>query len=273
MESWKKWAIGMGVGLALGIAGLSVGGYVYRNEIKEFFFPVYKGKTFRVVQWNTQALGDSKASRPELMRKYADKLSQYDVAFVQEIRDSSGSAFEKLCRLMQGYEHKISSRAGRSVSKEQYGVLYKRSIKVEEFKDFNPDKQDRWERPPIKIVFGIGDYRLTAYNIHTKPSDVPREMKNLENAVENRGNVMVLGDLNASGNYYKRNRYNDFSAWLWVIKDDDDTTVAVSRNAYDRIILNSDAKREFISNGFDTDVTKDISDHYPVWVEMAAEER
>ena len=219
MENWKKWAIGMGVGLTLSLSALGVGGYVYRNEIKEFFFPVYKGKTFRVAQWNTQALGDSKASRPELMKGYAERLSQYDVAFVQEIRydsdkkkkkrqiDSSNGPFEKLCELMPGYEHRISSRAGRSVSKEQYAVFCKRGIEIEEFKDFNPDEQNRWERPPVKVTFKVGNYRFATYNIHTKPTDTPNEIRNLENVVEDRGNVMVLGDLNASGSYYKRREH------------------------------------------------------------------
>lgn len=272
MEKWKKWALGLGIGTAVALGTLS---YVYRNEIKEFFFPVYRGQTFTVANWNLCIFGESKAKNQRLMETYAKRLSQYDIAFVQEIRDSSDSAFDKLCRLMQGYDHMISSRAGRdkSTCREQYGVLFKRSIKVKEFKDFNPDKQDRWERPPIKIVFGVGNYSFSAYNLHTQPSTTRKEIANLEGVVEDKGNVLICGDLNASGKTYNRKVQNNFSVWNWVISDTEDTTVAKSRNAYDRIILNRDAFREFIEKGIDTNVTRDVSDHYLVWVKMAAQER
>jgi hypothetical protein len=68
--------------------------------------------SFKIASWNLQVFGESKASRPNLMARYASEIGEYDIIFVQEIRDSSGTAFPKLCSLLPGYDCKISSRAG-----------------------------------------------------------------------------------------------------------------------------------------------------------------
>lgn len=221
----------------------------------------------KIANWNLQIFGQEKSSNPELMQIYTEKINNYDIIFVQEIRDSSGSAFSKLCSQLQNYSCLSSSRAGSSDSKEQYGVIYKKGINVTEFKDFNPDS--RWERPPIKILFDITGYSVSVYNIHTKPENVQEELFNLENVVENFGNVIVLGDLNADCSYYNNEKQNEFDSWNWIIKDSDDTTTAKSSCAYDRIILNSDAEKEFKNYGIDKNkITTEVSDHYLVWLEM-----
>ena len=143
------------------------------------------GKTIKLANWNLQIFGDSKASKPEIMDFYRNTMDDYDIVFVQEIRDADGSAFVNLCSLLPEYDCKASSRAGRSWSKEQYGIIYKKGISIKEFKDYNPDIGDRWERPPIEVLFDVEGYEFRAYNIHIKPDDVVQELSNLEKIVSN----------------------------------------------------------------------------------------
>jgi endonuclease/exonuclease/phosphatase family metal-dependent hydrolase len=109
---------------------------------------------------------------------------------------------------------------------------------------------------------------LKVYNIHAKPDDVEQELSHLEQMISNEGNLMVLGDLNADCNYYNPED-KGFDGWEWVITDEEDTTSSATDCAYDRIILNADAYQEYVSHGvFKEGITKEISDHYLVWVEL-----
>lgn len=227
----------------------------------------------RIANWNIQLFGKSKASKPELMDVYVDKLSKFDIAFVQEIRDSSETAFPELCGRLEGYSCDTSSRSGRSSSKEQYGVIYRDGIELIDLIDYAPSKQNEFERPPAQAVFDIDGYELNLINIHTKPDDVPQEMEELDLiASEIEGNVVVLGDLNADCNYYNNDKEDDFETWNWVISDSEDTTVAKTDCAYDRIIMNDDAYNEFLDYGIDSDVFKEQSDHYLIWYEQKIED-
>ncbi|MDP2628743.1 MAG: hypothetical protein Q8P15_02510 [Nanoarchaeota archaeon] len=225
--------------------------------------------SIKIANWNLEVFGEDKSENIELMNVYVDKIEKYDIIFVQEIRDKSESSFTKLCSELQGYSCKISSRAGRTSFKEQYGVIYKKEIDLIYLKDYNPDSKDRWERPPIEVSFKVGDYSLTIYNIHVKPDDVQNELSNLENVVSDYGNVIILGDLNADCSYYNNKNEKEFENWNWIVKDSDDTAVSSNNCAYDRIILNDDAKKEYKGYGIDKkEITKEVSNHYLVWVRI-----
>ena len=171
--------------------------------------------------------------------------------------------------MLQNYSCVSSSRAGRSPSKEQYGVIYKKGINLTSFTDYNSAVHDRWERPPIEARFNINGYRLTIYNLHTKPINVQKELYYLEELVSDKGNVIILGDLNADCSYYNNKKETEFDYWNWIIKDDEDTTVSATDCAYDRIILNDDSYEEYVRDGiYKKGITKDVSDHYLVWVEI-----
>ena len=228
--------------------------------------------TIKIANWNLQIFGDSKASDKELIKYYQSKIDDYDIIFIQEIRDADGSAFELLCKDLANYNCKISSRAGRSVSKEQYGIIYKKELRMYNFMDFNPDDSDRWERPPIVTVFNLGTYNLSLINIHIKPEDVKSELNNLEsfyyitNVVYE--NIVLLGDLNADCSYYKPEDEPEFDTLKWVIGDEADTTVSKTDCAYDRIIINDPLINRVVNSGIDKTITEDKSDHYIVWVEL-----
>lgn len=247
---------------------VALSGYlIYPNVADDLSHSKYEMEVVpltKIANWNLQIFGVSKADNALLMNSYANKLSAYDIVFVQEIRDKSNTSFWKLCELMPEYTCVLSSRAGRSSSKEQYGLLYK-NVKLVEFYDYNPDSSDRWERPPVRAEFNISGYDLVVYNIHTKPDDAESEIDALNKLVIGEGNVVVIGDLNADCSYYSVDG-DDFSDWKWLI--DSDTTVGKSDCAYDRAITTRDARAEVTAYGVDTAVTAEQSDHYLIWVQI-----
>jgi len=241
---------------------LLLGGY----STHKFFL---ESQTIKIANWNLEIFGQAKVNNFGLMDFYVDKIKNYDIIFIQEIRDNSGTSFSKLCSMLQNYSCNISSRAGRTLNKEQYGIIYKDSVNLISLKDYNPDGKDRWERPPIEVMFNTKGYSLKIYNIHTKPEDVKKELEYLQSIISNKGNVIIFGDLNADCSYYSNEKENEFDSWNWIIKDNDDTTSAKTNCVYDRIILNSDADEEFKDYGIETKgITADVSDHYLVWVEL-----
>jgi hypothetical protein len=56
----------------------------------------------------------------------------------------------------------------------------------------------------------------------------------------------------------------NFKGWVWEIPDTEDTTVAATNCAYDRIILTQGAARHFVNYSIMRDVRKEQSDHYIV---------
>lgn len=232
----------------------------------------YNEDTIKIANWNLQIFGQSKASNLELMNFYTSVIDDYDIIFLQEIKDKEETAFPKICSQLINYTCITSSRAGRTNSKEQYGIIYKNSINLTNFYDYNPDNQDRWERPPIRVDFRINNYTLIIYNIHIKPDDVKNELQYLEDIAITTGNVIILGDLNADCTYYNNEQETEFDSWNWIISDNQDTTSSNSNCAYDRILLNNDAYNEYQSSGiYKNKITTEISDHYLVWVELEIE--
>jgi endonuclease/exonuclease/phosphatase family metal-dependent hydrolase len=227
----------------------------------------FTGDTIKIANWNLQIFGDSKV---DLIDTYANKIKNYDIIFIQEIRDEDGSSFVQLCERLPDYDCKVSSRAGRSSSKEQYGIIYRKNIQVIAFKDYNPDSLDRWERPPIRVLFNVSNFVFSVYNIHIKPDDVQKELSNLQNEIYEFDNLIILGDLNADCDYYNPVLNTEFDNWFWLIKDSDDTTVSASSCAYDRILVTPPIQNQYVSYGIDKEgITKEVSDHYLVWVEIA----
>eukprot|EP00754_Rhynchopus_humris_P016871 Rhum_TRINITY_DN14533_c14_g1::Rhum_TRINITY_DN14533_c14_g1_i4::g.99075::m.99075 len=224
-----------------------------------------------VANWNIQVFGATKSGNATLMAFYAKTVSNYDVVFIQEIRDTAQTAFPALCALVGAdYACTVSSRAGRSNSKEQYGVMYRTAkVTLKGTKDYNPDAKDRWERPPLCATFAFAGVDFDFYNIHLKPSEVVKELGYLEELVDTAAkgkNAVVLGDLNADCGYYTPTANKDLSDWNWVISEFEDTTVAVSTCAYDRIIVNNLAMPTYREYGVVREgITKAVSDHYLVW--------
>lgn len=245
--------------------------YAY-YEFVESGAPYNINDTFVIGNWNLEVFGDKKASDRELMNIDTGVINHFDIIFLQELRDKDASSFIALCSMLPDYNCNISSRAGSTSSKEQYGIVYLKKFTLERVVDYNTNMSDVWERPPIRTDFSIGNYSFSVYNIHTRPNETLKEMKSLEGLVDSEhlsGNVMVLGDLNADCTYYDPYTENVFTSWYWIIRSTDDTTTGPSDCAYDRIILNGDMFGEFVDYGIYRDnISEDVSDHYPVWVRL-----
>jgi endonuclease/exonuclease/phosphatase family metal-dependent hydrolase len=254
----------------------------------------------RIANWNMQVFGVKKAKDDGLMRDYAEIIRGYDIFFIQEIRDKSGRAFEKLSDMLTNYNSRVSSRAGKTSSKEQIGLLWRKdkNIFLRKLEDYNTfgNWSNEFERAPVRADFvfsnhyeNSGSYTLSVFSCHTDPDHTRKEMNNLETIVDsyqsfssNSGNTVLIGDLNADGNFYnpKKEKYfkktgNNESNWHWLIGDNADTTSKTSTsNAYDRIIVNSNAFREVLSFGVYTNgITAKHSDHYVVYFEIMTRER
>jgi hypothetical protein len=222
--------------------------------------------TFTVANWNLQIYGKTKAGKEHVLEFYDEMLSEYDIIFVQEIRDSSETAFPKLCAKFEGYDCIVSDREGRTSSKEQIGVIYKEYIDILGT-ELIADPDDVYERSPLRVDFNVSGYVFTAYNAHLKPSDVENEMQAFYGDVKTTGNVMVLGDLNAGCSYYNEFKDDSFDDWWWspIV----DSTVAGTDCAYDRIIANSDMMTEVIKTEVISDgIVKEYSDHYIIYAEV-----
>lgn len=221
---------------------------------------------FLIASWNLQVFGQSKASNDTLLMYYADKLDDYDVFIVQEIRDKAGTAIQRLASYLPMYDYIVSERAGTTSCKEQYAIFYNSEATLMSQHDYTPSYQYDFERPPFQATFTAYNWTFTLYTIHTKPDNVPEELTNLENIVGNPNeDTIILGDLNADGDYYDEDYLQHFISWSWVITNDMDTTVAPSDNTYDRIIINDETYNNYLATGIMDDVTRDQSDHYLVY--------
>ncbi len=226
-----------------------------------------------IAAWNLQVFGTAKADNNTLIATYAEIIAKYDIVFIQEIRDESGAAFSKLCSMIPDYSCFTSSRAGRSSSKEEYGVIYKNDeVRLVSYTDFNPDPLDRWERPPLMVkikTVNLNSSTISIYVLHSKPTDTVNEISNLESLIGNTSEpIVILGDLNADCSYFDPNSNSTLKSWNWIVKDNDDTTVGKTDCAYDRIILNPAASAFYLSYGIDKNITPDLSDHYLVWASL-----
>ena len=221
---------------------------------------------FAIASWNLQIFGPTKASNQTLLSYYADKIDDYDLFIVQEIRDVSGTAIKQLADKLPAYDYIISKRAGRSTSKEQYAIFYNNRSRIVNQSDWTNEKQNEFERPPFQATFSVQNWTFTLYTIHTKPIDVSNELTYLENLTgASKNDTIILGDLNADGSYYDENNIVHFTSWKWVITNNMDTTVAASNNTYDRIIINNATVNNYLNAGVMSNVTKDQSDHYLVY--------
>ncbi|MCS7109416.1 MAG: hypothetical protein NZ903_01310 [Candidatus Micrarchaeota archaeon] len=229
-----------------------------------------KEERIKLAAWNVHFFGDKKSQNVTLLEQYAQKIQEYDLIILQEIVDADGSAFYKLCEMLKERYCILSSRAGRTNYKEQHGIIFdKRKIKINDIRDFNPDLEDRWERPPIALNISVNNGKwIVIYTIHVKPRDAEKEISNLEALLSGLSYpVLIIGDLNADCAFYNTSRKH-FENWIWVIGDDEDTTVGPTNCAYDRIIINEKMMEYYNAYGIDKNITKELSDHYLIWIEL-----
>jgi len=249
-------------------------------------------RTISIASFNIQVFGRTKAQNAAVMQVLAQTVARYDVVAIQEIRDSTDLAIETLEAAVDAlgvdYEYAIGPRVGRTSSKEQYAFMYRTAVLQPLNSATYNDPGDRFEREPFMARFKLkkSSFDFVLVNVHVSPGDATAEIDVLPTVIREalrlfpgEKDVIVLGDYNADCSYYNENdlsrplRNKDF---LWLIGNEQDTTVAPSSCTYDRIVVTSAATRnDFAGQSGVFDFTpllgasglaaKKVSDHFPVF--------
>jgi len=254
-----------------------------------------------ICAFNVQVFGVEKMKNAMVVDALLKIFLKYDIIFMQEIRDSSGTAiatfFEKLNeRSGSAYSMLLSERLGRSSSKEQYAYFFrKKYITVTNAWQF-PVALNWFERPPYIVQFRISKTdnnknfasNVIAVGIHVKPDDAVKEIDKLrdvyteitKNPKFTTGNILFMGDFNAGCSYVPDHKWKDIrlrnetDKFKWFIGDDADTTVTNSVCPYDRFVGTKSVQGTASVFKFDKEMGMSqadalkVSDHYPIVFNM-----
>jgi endonuclease/exonuclease/phosphatase family metal-dependent hydrolase len=247
-------------------------------------------ETIKIISFNIQIFGNSKMARPEVVKILVDIVSQADIIAVQEVRSITIDPVEQFMALLPNtYKYVIGPRQGRSGSKEQYWVIYDSSKITMLEKDSWPDEDDIFERSPYAVYFkSSGTFDFIMLTNHIQPRAAEKEIRAIPRVVTyyielwKDPDVLVIGDLNADGQYFDSSLLDSIFPGIEykIIFTNEDTTLALSHNTYDRFIITNSAVEDFTGNfgviRFDEEYDFDsygvsprqVSDHYPVWAEF-----
>jgi len=253
--------------------------------------------SLRVAAFNIQVFGTTKANKPEVLNVLKEILSRYDIVLVQEIRDSSNKAIYKLLNELnkisvETYDIVLSTRLGRTTSKEQYAFIYKPDlVRLKETYQW-PDVGDQFEREPFIAHFAptspkydVGGFAFMG--VHIKPDKAPEEINRLTSVYESVSamwglqDMLIGGDLNADCSYVSRRDWQNITLrhdprFTWTLGDGIDTTITGSNCAYDRLIIaGKNLLHDYVPGSakaykFNEDLrlplslALNVSDHYPV---------
>eukprot|EP00941_MAST-03F_sp_MAST-3F-sp1_P003994 g3994.t1 len=267
-------------------------------QCKKSFVPLQIGS------FNIQNFGKSKAGRPALMEKLGEISARYDVVSIQELEQSfnendkscavKGHTGSAACTLLDAVE--LASVKGKSyslaasprlpigsTSQEQYVILFnKNRFQIEREATF-ADTNQEFVRDPWAVLLSdhTTNTNFVVISIHTPPSQATSEIeasyKVLDWAVDefNCKNIVYLGDFNADGSYFNTSKwpkvFENISAFQLITPDTIDTTVAVSHNAYDRIIINKSWQIESEKGGGEKEANAyrfdEVLNFKPIWEE------
>lgn len=247
----------------------------------------------RIGAFNIQIFGASKYNNVAVRNHILQILPRYDIVLIQEIREASNTSFPALVNdLNQAtgnrYGYIISSRLGRSSSKEQYAYIYDRTkLSVESSMNFN-DASDVFEREPFLALFKskTSGNKFFLAGLHSKPDDAYNELLHLESVISyaettfGTGNGMALGDFNSDCTYLSddQNRelwYYGNAYYRYLFPKDGDSTVGSTNCQYDQILISYDLTDNLYPNsesvfdfktwlGISQSEAEAISDHFPV---------
>jgi endonuclease/exonuclease/phosphatase family metal-dependent hydrolase len=262
-----------------------------------FAFPAHAKIT--IASFNIQVFGVTKASKTDVMNVVADTVSQFDIVAIQEIRDKTGTAIEKLEGMVDvlgtNYVVITGPRLGRTTSKEQYAFMY-RSDTIEPVGSVytypEPTGTDPFHREPFIARFKTksGNFDFVLITVHTDPDEATEEIHALDDVLAqarrhfpNEEDFIILGDLNADCTYYDEDQLNPIVDTVWLVSNEADTTVRTTTDcAYDRIIITTQANEDFTGTvevyRFDQKHTLNnaaalkVSDHYPVYAEFGSDQ-
>lgn len=188
-------------------------------------------------------------------------LSRYDIALIQEVRDSHLTAVGKLLNELNqddpnNYHHVVSEPLGRSTYKERYLFVF-RPDQVSVLDSYlyddgcEPCGNDTFNREPSVVKFSSPFTQVKEFAIvplHAAPSDAAAEIDSLYDVYLNvrqkwdLEDIMLMGDFNAGCSYVTTShwssiRLRESPPFKWLIPDTADTTVSSTHCAYDRIVV------------------------------------
>ena len=238
-----------------------------------------------IASWNLEVFGPSKANDPDTLSEIAEKISQYDVVAVQELKDIQQLAPYILQDELDNHGEfgiVLSNRTGSyceskssSQISEQYAFYYNvDTIKALDSGHHYPNTDCEFAREPFAARFQSVEYshKFVLITAHVRPGDAVDEIKNLTNVFEwakfqfpNEDDFILLGDLNADCDYASTSdldmleiRNGDYE---WIIPDGISTNTATSSScAYDRIIFGENGSDEYLGS-YSTDCQTEASDH------------
>ncbi|XP_011374804.1 deoxyribonuclease-1 isoform X3 [Pteropus vampyrus] len=260
--------------------------------------------SLRIAAFNIQTFGETKMSNATLSTYIVQILNRYDIALVQEVRDSHLTAVGKLLdRLNQDdpntYHYVVSEPLGRNSYKERYLFVF-RPDQVSAMDSYQYDDgcepcgNDTFSREPAIVKFFSPFTQIKEFAIvplHAAPSDAVAEIDSLYDVyldVRKKWDIediMLMGDFNAGCSYVSPSHWSSIRlrtspAFQWLIPDTADTTVKSTHCAYDRIVVagtllqhaivpNSAVPFDFqAAYGLSDQTAQAISDHYPVEVTL-----
>jgi endonuclease/exonuclease/phosphatase family metal-dependent hydrolase len=256
-----------------------------------FTAAVSYAETIRVFSFNIQIFGRAKMAKTDVVHILADIVSLADVIAIQEVRTADIEPVEQFMRFLPArYAYIIGPREGRTVSKEQFWIIYDtykvRALAAEAW----PDPDDIFERNPFAVFFQTRDkFDFVIIDNHIQPKNAYKEVNALPQVADyyrrvwNETDILLVGDFNADGGYYdERFLWEVFPAeeYQIVISNEYDTSVADSENTYDRIIITTSAVEDYTGKrgvlrfdqlyNFDQYLIRprEVSDHYPIWAEF-----
>ena len=261
------------------------------DDVSENAIPIH------IASFNIKVFGKTKESNASVMQSLAEIVRMYDVMAIQEIKDinqevpyqfldllnENGSHYNMLLSVRTGLQEDDKS------SQEQYAIYYdNRTIEVLDEGDvFNDSSNDLFQREPYLARLGVRNSTVNFVLgvIHTKPAAAIEEIEALE-AVFNwsairfplEDDVLIVGDYNADCSYADEEEELDqlevsSQNYTWVIPDWADTNLASSDCTYDRMVFSGDLDDTYdgrwgVHMAFNDTA---ISDHWPIWMELAVE--
>nr|AAA03710.1 DNaseI precursor [Mus musculus] len=260
--------------------------------------------TLRIAAFNIRTFGETKMSNATLSVYFVKILSRYDIAVIQEVRDSHLVAVGKLLDELNRdkpdtYRYVVSEPLGRKSYKEQYLFVYRPDqVSILDSYQYDdgcePCGNDTFSREPAIVKFFSPYTEVQEFAIvplHAAPTEAVSEIDALYDVYldvwQKWGleDIMFMGDFNAGCSYVTSSQWSSIRLrtspiFQWLIPDSADTTVTSTHCAYDRIVVvrallqaavvpNSAVPFDFQAEyGLSNQLAEAISDHYPVEVTL-----
>ena len=250
-----------------------------------------------IASWNLKRFGPSGAADEMRVAEMAEKISNYDIVAVQEIKDlqqTSPYILQDEIDTISEYGMVLSNRTGSfceekssSQISEQYAFYYdNETIRSLDSGQHYPNTDCEFTREPFaaRFVSAEFDHSFVLITLHIDPDDAVDETSALVNVFEwakfqypDEDDFILLGDLNADCNYASSSELDELDIrngdYQWIIPDGTNTNIAESSScAYDRMIIGDEGSEEYLGS-FSTDCELESSDHCIISAKFSAHEK